>query len=153
MAPRLEVGTFPFGAGYCLTHTEIGLMPSAIKRPCTHPGCNELTTEGRCARHKKQEQQTYDRYQRDPEAKRFYNSGHWKALSSACKQRAKGLCEACFAIGALTAGNQADHIVPRSRGGKDELDNLQWLCIDCHARKSAAEGSRWQRHDVDHREG
>ena len=26
----------------------------------------------------------------------------------------------------------ADHIVPRSSGGSDKLDNLRVLCVDCH---------------------
>ncbi|MBO5856731.1 MAG: HNH endonuclease [Clostridia bacterium] len=25
-----------------------------------------------------------------------------------------------------------DHIVPRSLGGTDDLDNLQTLCVECH---------------------
>ena len=30
----------------------------------------------------------------------------------------------------------ADHIIPVSQGGKDELDNLQTLCQDCNLAKS-----------------
>ena len=28
-----------------------------------------------------------------------------------------------------------DHIVPRSRGGTDDLDNLQFLCVQCNSKK------------------
>jgi 5-methylcytosine-specific restriction endonuclease McrA len=28
-----------------------------------------------------------------------------------------------------------DHIVPKSAGGQDTLDNLQTLCASCHAKK------------------
>lgn len=32
-----------------------------------------------------------------------------------------------------------DHIVPKERGGADELHNLQVLCAPCHSRKTAIE--------------
>ena len=38
-----------------------------------------------------------------------------------------------------------DHIVPKSHGGSDLLDNLQTLCASCHAKKEgwkAAKGAR-----------
>jgi 5-methylcytosine-specific restriction endonuclease McrA len=31
-----------------------------------------------------------------------------------------------------------DHIIPRSRGGKTELKNLQLLCRECNRKKGAA---------------
>ncbi|MFN3424881.1 MAG: HNH endonuclease signature motif containing protein [Novosphingobium meiothermophilum] len=34
---------------------------------------------------------------------------------------------------------EADHIVPRCKGGGDDLDNLQPLCRPCHAEKTARE--------------
>jgi len=34
---------------------------------------------------------------------------------------------------------EVDHIVPLSQGGPDEWDNLQGLCHDCHAAKTARE--------------
>lgn len=37
----------------------------------------------------------------------------------------------------LYRGLEIDHIHPRSRGGGDELDNLQVLCTSCNARKGA----------------
>ena len=33
----------------------------------------------------------------------------------------------------------ADHIVPKSRGGTDDLENLQGLCESCHNRKTPTE--------------
>jgi 5-methylcytosine-specific restriction protein A len=48
-------------------------------------------------------------------------------------------CQACKRITDLRDG-EADHIVPMSRGGKDEDANLQWLCkAPCHEIKSARE--------------
>ena len=34
-----------------------------------------------------------------------------------------------------------DHIVPLSKGGRDDLENLQCLCAACHKTKTAAEGA------------
>lgn len=42
-------------------------------------------------------------------------------------------CLACGATGDLTL----DHVVPQSRGGSDEPDNLQTLCLSCNCRKGA----------------
>jgi 5-methylcytosine-specific restriction enzyme A len=37
----------------------------------------------------------------------------------------------------VEVATHVDHIVPKSRGGKDALDNLQALCASCHSRKTA----------------
>jgi hypothetical protein len=42
-------------------------------------------------------------------------------------------CKACSAIEALCV----DHIIPVSKGGSDELDNLQTLCKSCNSRKGS----------------
>ena len=39
----------------------------------------------------------------------------------------------------------ADHILPRSRGGEDTLENLQGLCHTCHSRKTVREDGGWGR--------
>jgi 5-methylcytosine-specific restriction endonuclease McrA len=38
-------------------------------------------------------------------------------------------------------GTECDHIIPLSRGGTDNMDNLRMLCKWHHARKSSAEGN------------
>lgn len=35
-----------------------------------------------------------------------------------------------------------DHTIPRWEGGKDELSNLQTLCLPCHKKKTAEEADR-----------
>jgi diadenosine tetraphosphate (Ap4A) HIT family hydrolase len=49
-------------------------------------------------------------------------------------QRAKGRCEAC-GVSVEERALEVDHIVPRNRGGGDDLWNLQALCYVCNAQK------------------
>jgi 5-methylcytosine-specific restriction protein A len=39
--------------------------------------------------------------------------------------------------GRIEIATEVDHIIPRSAGGTDAIDNLQGLCITCHSRKTA----------------
>lgn len=45
--------------------------------------------------------------------------------------RAGGACQAARP-GCAGRGHQAHHLLPRSGGGADHLDNLAWLCEPCH---------------------
>jgi 5-methylcytosine-specific restriction protein A len=49
------------------------------------------------------------------------------------------LCRACAARGRVAAAVELDHIVPLSKGGTNAAGNLQPLCGDCHAAKTAAD--------------
>lgn len=51
--------------------------------------------------------------------------------------RCNPLCVSCEAKGKTTAATEVDHIQPLHKGGTDEPDNLQGLCHDCHADKTA----------------
>ena len=46
-------------------------------------------------------------------------------------------CAGCAEM--LEPTMEVDHIVPLEQGGKDCLENLQLLCVSCHARKSRDE--------------
>lgn len=46
------------------------------------------------------------------------------------------LCQACLSHDRVTVANQVDHIVPRAKGGSDDMDNLQSLCKPCHDGKT-----------------
>lgn len=49
------------------------------------------------------------------------------------------LCAACDREGRVSEAQEVDHRTPLWAGGKDEWHNLQGLCIECHAAKTAAE--------------
>jgi 5-methylcytosine-specific restriction endonuclease McrA len=62
--------------------------------------------------------------------------------------RARGVCERCGTLSRYRPLHP-HHRLPRSRGGKDLLDNLSAVCFDCHRwihdhpEKAKAEG--WTR--------
>lgn len=51
------------------------------------------------------------------------------------------LCRHCAAKGLTTRAAEVDHIQPLAFGGEDVDDNVQSLCFDCHAIKTAAESA------------
>jgi 5-methylcytosine-specific restriction protein A len=51
-------------------------------------------------------------------------------------------CRECRKNGRITAAKIADHIIPLSKGGSREADNLQPLCVPCHTAKTAKECRR-----------
>ena len=83
--------------------------------------------------------------------KRFrYQGGLGKAMSMVNTTRSRGgswtrkakqhkaieiQCRKCGSI----VGLECDHIVPLHRGGTNDASNLQSLCKECHASKTANE--------------
>ena len=57
-------------------------MPRKPKRPCSYPGCPRLTDGRFCEKHRKSENQRYEKYDRDPAAKRKYGRA-WKRIRAA----------------------------------------------------------------------
>ena len=58
------------------------------------------------------------------------------ALRRRVQQRAKGRCEYCQYPDDFTiASFHCDHIIPRQKTGKTELDNLAWACPWCNTHK------------------
>jgi 5-methylcytosine-specific restriction endonuclease McrA len=45
---------------------------------------------------------------------------------------------ACLSCGATDRVLEADHVVPLTKGGSDEISNIQPLCGECNRRKSTA---------------
>ena len=66
---------------------------------------------------------------------RIKSSGHVPgSLRYDILRRAKGHCEAC-GVSAEERALEVDHIIPRNKGGTDDLSNLQALCYRCNAQK------------------
>ena len=111
-------------------------MPFKPKRPCSYPGCPELTNGRYCEKHKRLINRQYEKYERDPQTKYRYN-GRWKKIRDRYI-RAHPLCEECMRKGMLVPAQMVDHIVPINKGGAPlDLNNLQSLCNHCHAVKTA----------------
>jgi hypothetical protein len=51
--------------------------------------------------------------------------GHWR-------------CEYCHTQKVIVITLHIDHIIPKSKGGTDDLENLCCVCIQCNQHKSAA---------------
>ena len=51
-------------------------------------------------------------------------------------RRAKNRCQQCGKSAADGVKLEVDHIMPVSRGGSDDISNLQLLCFDCNRGKS-----------------
>lgn len=67
----------------------------------------------------------------DLDRKRFAFSGLSRGFLVKLVVRDGALCTHCGSADELTV----DHIVPLSRGGENELENMQILCKSCNSRK------------------
>jgi 5-methylcytosine-specific restriction protein A len=72
---------------------------------------------------------------------RGYGS-EWEKARKRVMRRDAGLCQPCIAQGATTPAHAVDHVVPKFEGGTDDDANLQAICRDCHAVKTADEAKR-----------
>jgi len=58
------------------------------------------------------------------------------AIVEVVRHRASGFCEYCRVPEALTGFTlQVDHVIARSHGGTDDVDNLAWACAICNLYK------------------
>lgn len=73
--------------------------------------------------------------------RRVYASRRWKAMRRAAAEWTGERCELCGGNAPLRAEGGArgdlDHITPLAEGGAAyDWQNLQWLCLTCHAAKT-----------------
>ena len=98
-------------------------MPRKSKRPCSHPGCPNLTDNRYCDQHKLLHPD------RPSAAKRGYGKNP--------------LCVKCKANGRFVTATVVDHIIPH-RGDSVLMwseSNWQALCKRCHDKKTGNEDS------------
>ena len=122
-------------------------MPRKPKRPCSYPGCGRLVIDGQyCAEHQKAMNMNYNKNQRHPESNKRYGRA-WKRIRDKYI-KAHPLCEECQRQGRLTPAEEVHHILPLSKGGGNETENLMSLCKSCHSRITAESGDRWGRSNL-----
>lgn len=71
----------------------------------------------------------------------------WAKLVQMVRARDADLCQVCLQLKLPSIGTYSavDHTRPKSRGGTDQLHNLQVICREHHRAKTAAEaaGREW----------
>lgn len=75
--------------------------------------------------------------------RKIYDSVKWRGKDGVRQKKINltPYCEFCDKVGILTEAREIDHIKPISEGGEPfDIENLQSLCVSCHAKKSAKEG-------------
>lgn len=116
-------------------------MPRKPKRPCSYPGCPELTDDRYCEQHQSLVNKQYNKYQRNPESNKRYGRS-WKRIRDRYI-KTYPLCEECQRQGRLTPAEEVHHIIPLANGGSNNKENLMSLCKSCHSRITAQSGDRW----------
>jgi len=117
-------------------------MPWAPKRPCSYPGCPELTDGGLCEKHKRLLQHEQNQA-RGGSAKMGYGYRWQKARELFLRENP--LCAECQRYGRITPATVVDHIKPHKGNQKLFWDwsNWQALCKQCHDKKTAQQDGRW----------
>jgi 5-methylcytosine-specific restriction protein A len=128
-------------------------MPSRPKRPCSVPGCSNLTQGRYCEQHRHKEQQDraernryYDKHIRDQKTREFYHSKEWQRVRQAALIRDNYLCQKCLKEKRITSAEVVDHIIPVKVEWslRLSLNNLQSLCNACHNRKTAEDMKKYR---------
>lgn len=100
-------------------------------RPCKHPGCRKLTTDGYCEEHRKIMERKYRNRQdakRGTANERGYN-WNWHKVRNA-KLSDNPLCERCDKKGRVVVAVLVHHKDRNPRNNTDS--NLESLCAACH---------------------
>ena len=113
-------------------------MPKKPKRPCSYPGCPNLTDGQYCDEHEAAARRQYNRYGRPADSNKKYGRA-WKRIRDRYAA-AHPLCEMCLKEGRLTPVEEVHHIVPLSQGGTHRNDNLMSLCQSCHTKLHHEQG-------------
>ena len=127
------------GSGICSVERS-DLVPRKPKKPCSYPGCPNLTDGMYCEKHRKEERRKYDRYERAADVHKKYGRS-WKRIRDRYIQE-HPFCERCFKEGTMVRAEEVHHILPVSQGGTNESSNLMALCQSCHTKIHIELGDR-----------
>lgn len=120
-------------------------MPERAPAACRRPGCPGLVRSGVCSVCGPLRTATNREHdeRRGTAQERGYD-GLWQRVR-AMHLNAHPLCRMCLDHGRVTPATLVDHVVPIVDGGaRLDDDNLQSLCVECHARKTAQDLVRRQ---------
>lgn len=109
-------------------------MPRKPMKPCSHPGCPNLTVVKYCEQHKCE-----FGFERESAYKRGYDSKWQKSRNRFLQLHP--LCVRCQTQGYLIKATVVDHINPH-RGNQQffwDESNWQSLCKKCHDKKTMTE--------------
>jgi 5-methylcytosine-specific restriction protein A len=107
-------------------------------KPCSYPGCPNLTQERYCAEHKQAEARRYDQ-RRGSAAQRGYGRDWQRYRVSFLAEHP--WCVECLKQGIHTVATIVDHVKPH-KGDMVlfwDVNNHQSLCEHCHNVKTAKE--------------
>lgn len=114
-------------------------MPRSAKIPCRQSGCAALVDKsGYCDQHKRD---NWKEGRNGNTTQRGYGAS-WRNLRSVVIHRDRGLCQVCLVVGRVTEFFAVDHKIPKSKGGGDDISNLQCICDPCHKIKTATQDSK-----------
>ncbi len=105
-----------------------------MKTNCRHWPCRNIATDGHFCKDHQPERPSYLDDKRENSYRRGYGRP-WRNLRIQ-KLKLNPICEMCYRAGHIKQTEEVDHIVPIRFGGRNELENLQSLCIVCHRRKT-----------------
>lgn len=107
-------------------------MPKKPKSPCRYSGCAELSESPYCKKHTKLVTKHYNKYQRNPDTYKRY-SNRWRRIRQLYIKE-HPVCELCERKNILKAVEEVHHIIPLSKGGTHNDENLMSLCKRCHSK-------------------
>ena len=86
--------------------------------------------------------QYYDKYKRNKEAKKFYNSTAWRKCREYVLKRDNYLCQRCLRKGIIQAADVVHHKEHLEDNPAKALDpeNLESLCDACHNEEHPEKG-------------
>lgn len=121
-------------------------MPVSAPKPCRHIGCAKLVRDGSgyCDAHKRAKPGSFADKSRGSSQERGYG-WQWQKLRERIMRRDCGLCQPCQEAGRITAATHVDHKTPKARGGTDDEENLQAICVKCHKAKTDREKNEARR--------